>query len=100
FEATVRERQRAVAQARDTAARERLALIENMQKLLSEEARRLADEIKALNIKHVDLASYKEEIAAVEAVAKKVQAEVEMMAVEINAQARVQLIESAEAPAD
>jgi hypothetical protein len=100
FAAAIREKLKAEAQARQLAAEERLAVVEGMQKLLREEARSLSDEIKQVTVTQVDLESFKEEIAQAEAIARKVQTEVERMRVEINAPARIQLIERAEAPAD
>src|SRR5262249_13659524 len=95
LEGILRERMKAVAQARQAAEQQRLAIMESMKKLLTDEASRLVDETKSLTGKTVDLESYKEEIAQAEATAKKVQAEVENMSVELNAPTRVNMLDSA-----
>jgi hypothetical protein len=100
LEEEFRERAKAAAAARGAAAQERLSLVESMHATLKEEVSRSLEENKSLGAKHVDLDSYKEEIAQAEAVARRAQAELERMNVEINAPARVRLIEPAEAPAD
>jgi hypothetical protein len=50
-----------------------------------------------MNKQGVDLESYKEEIAQAESVTKQMQAEVAKMNIELQAPARIRLLESAEA---
>jgi hypothetical protein len=74
---------------------EQIAVQTERQKLLKEELDRMTAESRQLGVKAVDLDSFKDEIASAEAMARKVQAEVEQMTIELNAPARVQLLDRA-----
>jgi uncharacterized protein involved in exopolysaccharide biosynthesis len=77
---------------------EGLAVLDAQEKVLKEEEARLLMERRASNRATVDLSSIRQEIAAAEATAERIGAEVEVLNVELQAPPRVQLIEQAEPP--
>jgi capsular exopolysaccharide synthesis family protein len=95
FEEDFRERSKAYAAARAAAAQERLAFIENIQRLLKQEIQQTQDDIRTLTVRSVDLESLKAEILLVDGITKKIQSEIEAMTVELNAPARVRMLDQA-----
>jgi hypothetical protein len=87
-------RRRAVGELEDE-----LAALAAQEKLLRSEEERLTAQIsdreKKLNMAFMDLESYKEEIAEMEAVNKRIRSEIAVMEVELKAAPRISLLDSA-----
>jgi hypothetical protein len=77
---------------------EGVAVLDAQEKVLKEEEARLVVEPRASNRARLDLNAIRQEIAAGEAVAGRIGAEIEVLNVELQAPPRVRLLERAEVP--
>ena len=77
---------------------ERIRILSDLEATVAADVTRLAERAKVITRSSVDLASVQEEIAAAEDVAKKLGAEAEALNVELQARARVRLLQMADPP--
>ncbi|MBY0522438.1 MAG: polysaccharide biosynthesis tyrosine autokinase [Gemmataceae bacterium] len=78
--------------------RERRVVLRDLEKVISSDVDRLAQQTRSINKQSLDLESLREEINLSEGIARQIATEVEHLKVELQAPPRVRLLEAAEAP--
>jgi hypothetical protein len=97
--AELRQRARARRQEETAGLKDRLAYLKKLIEVLEGQEKALDDGDRRLNQGFLDLEAYKEEIVQAEAVARRIQAEIQAMEVELKAPPRVIALETATMPA-
>jgi hypothetical protein len=97
--AELRKQAQEKAQAEMASTRDQIAFLRKYIEILEEDEKRLDEGDQNMNRGFLDLESFKNEITQVEAVAKRIGAEIQTMELELKAPARVTLVEYASAPA-
>jgi hypothetical protein len=97
--AELRKQAQEKAQAEMASTKDQIALLRKYIEILDEDEKRLDEGDRRSNAGFLNLESLKTEIAQVEAVARRIGAEIQTMEVELRAPPRVTLVEHATAPA-
>lgn len=77
--------------------RDRQSVLQDLEKVVAADVERLSQQTRAINKQSLDLESLREEITLAENITKQIGNEIEHLKVELQAPARVQLLEAAEA---
>ena len=78
--------------------RERIKILSGLESVLANDVKRLSDKSHSITRNSVDLFSIQDEIAAADDIAKAIRVEVESLDLELQAPARIRLLEKAELP--
>jgi capsular exopolysaccharide synthesis family protein len=94
----LQERARSGLDARTGLLQERIKILTGLEQALAADVKRLSDRTQSINRHSVDLFSIQDEIAAADDIAKAIRLEVESLDLELQAPARIRLLEKAELP--
>jgi capsular exopolysaccharide synthesis family protein len=94
----LREKTQAEMAAGTEVTEQRVVVLQELEKLMSERIRHISEETKGINESALDLEALRQDISQTESLTKKAAGELEALRVEVEAPSRVTLLEDAEIP--